>query len=252
MSIQRPLASSFGPAPNKKKILNVAHSGIKTKLNTGANVNNTKEKPSRRNELFKRITRTTLAALLRATAEPEESIYELSASDMLSVTTVDNEEERKIKEHIGSTDCLVLDVRDPAEFELCHIEGALCCPLSYLKQDKLPSPVVLMKNKPGKLVVLYGTDEACKSGHEAAVAMAERHWENVFLLTNGIKGFGSKFPAALFGDPPAAWGISRVSESSGRLSPRAVLMQAEHGSPQKSYGSSMSSVRSPKSIRSPQ
>lgn len=104
-------------------------------------------------------------------------------------------------------DCpyLLLDVRDPEEFEACHLIGAKNFPVAMLSRTMncFRKDILEYKNKPGKIIVLYDEDE-----HVAVMAgttMAQRDFDNIFILSGGLKVLATKIPEGMTtGSWPAA------------------------------------------------
>ncbi|XP_033888381.1 centrosomal protein of 41 kDa-like [Acipenser ruthenus] len=97
------------------------------------------------------------------------------------------------------TDCpyLLLDVRDKDEYEQCHIIGAYNYPIATLSRTMNPytKEVLEYKNASGKIIILYDEDERVAS--QAATTMCERGFENLFMLSGGLKVIAQKFPEGL-------------------------------------------------------
>lgn len=238
-SKRRPLGSSFGAAKDLKKASPKQFSGVKSKLRTGSHAGNLKPKVDRSREPFRRIGRNTLAKYVKASQDNEESIYdERAQSDMLSITTINDSAEMDLRQRIEETEYILLDCRDEEAFEECHIEGAQNLPMVHIKRDHFPKEIYAFKNAKDKILVVYAEDGSDRRGVESAFLMFQKNFENVFLLTGGIKGFCEKYWGLVFGEQiPQRWGIklpSHVEASSpmarGDDSPRAVLArQASSG-----------------------
>lgn len=72
-------------------------------------------------------------------------------------------------EQLGLTadsEFLLLDLRDPEEFDLFHIKEALSYPAPNIMRDKITPELFRFKNIPGKLIIIYHFDE--KPGCETA------------------------------------------------------------------------------------
>lgn len=222
-------ANSLGKAPKNPK-----YDGVRGKLKTGSTAKNVKPKIDSTYDLFKRIGRTTLSDLLAMHSSNQESVYDLNPSDVLSVTTVADDDERKLRDNLVDTDFLLLDVREKEEYDDCHIEGARNFPAINLRRDQYPPIVYSFKSKPNTIVILYVDDDS-KHGIEAATLMTEKGFDNIYLLTGGMKSFGKKFPNWLQGLPPPEWkikqaplGLSPTSPyGTGRLSPRTSLKKSK-------------------------
>ncbi|XP_073437078.1 centrosomal protein of 41 kDa [Dendrobates tinctorius] len=96
-------------------------------------------------------------------------------------------------------DCpfLLLDVRVEDCYDQCHIIGAYSYPTAMLSRTMNPfTPEILSyKNAHGKIIILYDEDERIAS--QTATTMCERGFENVFMLSGGLKVISQKFPDGL-------------------------------------------------------
>ncbi|CAH6778405.1 Cep41 [Phodopus roborovskii] len=104
-------------------------------------------------------------------------------------------------------DCpfLLLDVRDRDSYQQCHIVGAYSYPIATLSRTMNPysNDILEYKNAHGKIIVLYDEDERLAS--QAATTMCERGFENLFMLSGGLKVLAQKFPEGLVtGSLPAS------------------------------------------------
>jgi rhodanese-related sulfurtransferase len=77
---------------------------------------------------------------------------------------------------INREDALMIDVRDPGEYEAGHILGARNVPLSRLDSHELKRKV--------KTLILYA--EAGDQASQAAAALRKQGFEKVLLLNGGI------------------------------------------------------------------
>ncbi|XP_029909004.1 centrosomal protein of 41 kDa isoform X2 [Myripristis murdjan] len=96
-------------------------------------------------------------------------------------------------------DCpyLLLDVRDREEYDCCHIISAYSYPITTLHRAINPytREVLDYRNAPEKIIILYDEDE--RRASEAATAMCQRGFENLFMLSGGLKLIGQTFPEGL-------------------------------------------------------
>ncbi|NWW37276.1 CEP41 protein, partial [Panurus biarmicus] len=96
-------------------------------------------------------------------------------------------------------DCpfLLLDVRDRDAYEQCHIVGAYSYPIATLSRTMNPytSNILEYKNAHGKIIIVYDNDERLAS--QAATTMCERGFENLFMLSGGLKVLAQKIPEGL-------------------------------------------------------
>ncbi|XP_044048742.1 centrosomal protein of 41 kDa isoform X2 [Siniperca chuatsi] len=99
-------------------------------------------------------------------------------------------------------DCpyLLLDVRDRDQYGRCHIISAHSFPIAMLSRTMNPytKEVLEYKNAAGKIIIVYDEDERIAS--QAATTMCERGFENLFMLSGGLKGKKSSVPQ----QPPQA------------------------------------------------
>ncbi|KAJ8245428.1 hypothetical protein GJAV_G00270620 [Gymnothorax javanicus] len=102
-------------------------------------------------------------------------------------------------EELPYPDCpyLLLDVRDRDCYEQCHIIGAYSFPITTLSRTMNPytKEVLEYKNAAGKIIIVYDEDERMAS--QAATTMCERGFENLFMLSGGLKVIAQKFPEGL-------------------------------------------------------
>ncbi|XP_059392966.1 centrosomal protein of 41 kDa [Carassius carassius] len=96
-------------------------------------------------------------------------------------------------------DCpyLLLDVRDREQYDQCHITSAYSYPIATLSRTMNPytKEVLDYKNASGKIIILYDEDERIAS--QAATTMCERGFENLFMLSGGLKVVAQKFPEGM-------------------------------------------------------
>ncbi len=57
------------------------------------------------------------------------------------------------------TKFLLLDMREPEEYMMCHVKEALNYPAPNIGRDKLIPELFRFKNSPDKLIVIYMSDE---------------------------------------------------------------------------------------------
>ena len=95
------------------------------------------------------------------------------ATDMLGITAL--------------TTFLLLDLREPEEYNLWRIKESVNYPAPNIGRDKMIPELYHFKNKPDKLIILYMGDE--RSGTKAAMLFAEKGFDNTYLLSGGIEQF---------------------------------------------------------------
>ncbi|XP_068459190.1 centrosomal protein of 41 kDa isoform X2 [Clinocottus analis] len=131
-------------------------------------------------------------------------------------------------------DCpyLLLDVRDRDQYDCCHIISAHSFPIATLSRTMNPytKDVLEYKNTAGKIIIMYDEDE--RVAGQAATVMCERGFENLFLLSGGLKVVAQRFPEGLTtGSIPTACRSSptakRPKKSSAPPPPTQPALAAE-------------------------
>ncbi|VDD80909.1 unnamed protein product [Mesocestoides corti] len=98
---------------------------------------------------------------------------------------------------------LLLDVREKDEFDQCHIIQALSYPHTMLSRCMSfeTREMLAYRNKPGHIIICYDEDE--RLAPRVATILTERGYENVFVLSGGLKVAWKLFPKGLIlGDAP--------------------------------------------------
>ncbi|XP_061175977.1 centrosomal protein of 41 kDa-like isoform X2 [Saccostrea echinata] len=97
---------------------------------------------------------------------------------------------------------LLLDIRDSDAFEECHIITAKNYPKSMLSRatNYESKDMLAFKNQPGKIIVIYDEDE--RLAHEAATTLVQRGYDNLFLLSGGMRIAYRYFPEGLMTGTP--------------------------------------------------
>ncbi|NXX83073.1 CEP41 protein, partial [Urocolius indicus] len=128
-------------------------------------------------------------------------------------------------------DCpfLLLDVRDRDAYDQCHIVGAYSYPIATLSRTMNPytNNILEYKNARGKIIILYDNDERLAS--QAATTMCERGFENLFMLSGGLKVLAQKIPEGLItGSFPVCCQVTAPPGSARRkASPQVLPTRAE-------------------------
>ncbi|NXH09543.1 CEP41 protein, partial [Bucco capensis] len=129
-------------------------------------------------------------------------------------------------------DCpfLLLDVRDRDAYDQCHIIGAYSYPIATLSRTMNPytNNILEYKNAHGKIIILYDNDERLAS--QAATTMCERGFENMFMLSGGLKVLAQKIPEGLItGSLPVSCQVAPPPGSARRkASPKVPPSPAEN------------------------
>ncbi|XP_036376156.1 centrosomal protein of 41 kDa-like [Megalops cyprinoides] len=118
-------------------------------------------------------------------------------------------------------DCpyLLLDVRNRDDYDQCHIISAYSYPVATLSRTMNPytKEVLDYKNAPGKIIILYDEDERIAS--QAATTMCERGFENLFMLSGGLKVVAQKIPEGLTTGSIPAHCLPSPTPTGGRKRP---------------------------------
>nr|CAB3267296.1 centrosomal protein of 41 kDa [Phallusia mammillata] len=97
------------------------------------------------------------------------------------------------------TDCpyLLLDVRDSDDFNACHIVGAKNFPIAMLSRtmNNFSREILDYKNSPGRIIILYDEDERLST--VCATTMVERGFDNIFILSGGLKILAQNIPEGI-------------------------------------------------------
>lgn len=181
---------------------NEKYSGVKATLNTGMTIDKVKfvtakEYAQRRDEIFYRITKLQLHALLN---EYEREEYETirdsgRADDTVKIVTYTED-----SQPIYDKPYLILDVRESHEFNNYHIQQARSYPYTMLRRDQMHPEIYSFKNKPESLIIICCSNEIIS--RDTAKILVDRGVDNIFLLTGGINEFAYDFPEFIEGIPP--------------------------------------------------
>jgi len=92
---------------------------------------------------------------------------------------------------------LLVDVRDKESFSECHIITAQSYPATNFSRTMNPfsHEMLQFKNCEGKIIILYDVDELIAT--ECATTMCQRGFENVFILSGGLRVIAQKLPRGL-------------------------------------------------------
>ncbi len=99
--------------------------------------------------------------------------------------------------NLSEIDYIILDLRDEIEYANCHIKEAISFPGVMISRDKFLPEMIMMKNKEGKMIILYHSDE--RNGIPYANLLFQKGYDNVFFLSGGIEEFMKKYPEYLEG-----------------------------------------------------
>ncbi len=88
----------------------------------------------------------------------------------------------EVSDMVARDECVIIDVREPFEYEAGHIEGSILAPMYDIFND-----ISIVKKYEGKKIVLV-----CSSGHRSYYTgkfLEENGIENVYNLYNGLYGW---------------------------------------------------------------
>ncbi|CAL1539048.1 unnamed protein product [Lymnaea stagnalis] len=93
---------------------------------------------------------------------------------------------------------LLLDVREKDAYDECHIITAKSYPTAMLARsvNYETKEMLQFKNQTGKIILLYDEDE--RLSHRAATTLVQRGYDNLFMLSGGMKVAYKLFPEGLF------------------------------------------------------
>ncbi|XP_052285777.1 centrosomal protein of 41 kDa A-like isoform X2 [Dreissena polymorpha] len=100
---------------------------------------------------------------------------------------------------------LLLDIRDKDSFDQCHIITAKNYPSAMLSRacNYETKDMLAFRNQPGKIIIVY--DETEQLAPNCVSTLVQRGYDNIFLLSGGMKVAYKIFPEGLFtGHPPVA------------------------------------------------
>ena len=174
----------------------------------------------RKREMFKRVKGSKIIKLIKvAQANQTESIYNLgnepnpnifdeqkddsqsvasqqtAKSNITNVTAVTYATE--MLGNLSEIDYLILDLREDCDYERIHIRDALNFPAVNISRDKFTHQMIMMKNKPGKMIIMYHNDE--RNGIPYANNFFQKGHDNVYFSSGGIQEFAKNYPDYLGG-----------------------------------------------------
>lgn len=168
----------------------------------------------RKNELFKRVKSSTIVKLLNQNPQTE-SIYNMvgetdqqknedneGKSVVSSMTAKSNMTHQtnvtavtyatEMLGNLADIDFIIFDLRDIENYNEYHIRDAFSYPGCMITRDKFLPQMISMKNKDGKMIILYCQDE--RTGTPYAGLLFEKGYDNIYFLSGGIEEFAMHFP----------------------------------------------------------
>mmetsp|Transcript_64115 Transcript_64115/g.119207 ORF Transcript_64115/g.119207 Transcript_64115/m.119207 type:complete len:253 (-) Transcript_64115:155-913(-) len=247
------MKSAFGTL-DKKVPSNPKYAGVSSKLDTGASANkqpvvSTSSAARRRDEIFKRIRAATLVRMIQETDVPE-SVYNMGSpnkaeGDGVSVSAMSSKPfqanpPKSVAASVASVgsvgsvisvietdttvdearDLVLVDLRDPAEYERCHIPLAMSYPACYINRDQFPPELHRCKRDSSKRLVVYHANDEATSG--VATLLVQKGWDQVHALSGGFEEMVQSYPEVLEGDVPDRPHTGATTRSSGTTASRAA------------------------------
>jgi len=167
---------------------------------------NTDRPQTQDSQMSTETTRSTLQSVIRGVGEMD--VYNNTNQNRFSTTPKTSRSEQ-IDLEFNERPYLLVDLRDKDEFKTNHIISAHHYPAAMLSRcsNNESKELLIYKNQKGKIIILYDEDERIAS--PAATIMVERGYNNIFLLSGGIKYSVRKFPRGLLtGSCPLSWTLS--------------------------------------------
>lgn len=237
------MKSTFGNPTDKKVPESKKYAHIISSINTGASAKKVQCVSSntaarRRDEIFKRIRPATLVRMLQE-SEVHESIYALgdmslddrctTASMASQVRTSGVPSYASVHSVAGSIvsvidsdaatvdqsrNLVLLDLREPEEYDQCHLPLAVNYPAAKINRDQFVPELHQCKRDPTKLLVVYHMDEQATAG--VATLLVQKGWDSVHALNGGFEEIAQSYPEVLEGEVPTRpdTGPTRATRSS--------------------------------------
>ena len=228
ISDKRTIAQKYGDkgAQEKKLKENPKYKQISKIVDTGSTIKSNQFMSDqliskRKSEMFKRVKGSTIIKLIKtAQANQTESIYNLGSGE----PNLNNQEDQKednqsvasqqtaksnitnvtavtyatdMLGNLSDIDFIILDLREECDYERIHVKEAINFPAVNISRDKFTHQLIMMKNKPGKMIILYHNDE--RAGIPYANNFFQKGFDNVYFLSGGIEDFAKNYPDHLEG-----------------------------------------------------
>ncbi|KAK7067179.1 Centrosomal protein of 41 kDa [Halocaridina rubra] len=206
---------------DKRIKVNPRYAGVRSRTNTGFNTHRRQELEHeirkyykvRNDEVFRRIPLADLLQLMVAHAEDSRFVesyqYATEAeSNGTEVpikyrdeveTVVHKMTQFQIENKPKPPDCpyVIIDVRPCHEYQEAHLATAVCHPYSKMSRAVgwESQDMLMYKNHPEFIIVIY--DDCEDIAPEVAATLQHRGYENVFLLSGGLRLAKDKFGSPL-------------------------------------------------------
>ncbi|XP_075930555.1 centrosomal protein of 41 kDa [Petromyzon marinus] len=143
--------------------------------------------------------RSTLQSVISGLGEMDLTGTNGSAEKQQPLSPSRQQKRSEASEDQPYPDCpyLLMDLRDRDAYEQCHIIGAASYPSAMLSRsfNQYTKEMLEYKNVTGKIIIVYDEDERIAT--VAATTMCERGFENLYVLSGGLKVLAQKFPTGL-------------------------------------------------------
>lgn len=233
--------SSFPDILDKKIPKSTKYENVQSTIDTGASMPKymakmeaTGKLKDRKDELFKRVKVRMLANMLlremellpqgplsSLTSAPSTPIYPSTPptsgihTPTLMGTTLspsDSPSPPPVPFAPGQSSFLLLDVRDPEEYETARIKGAMSYPAAILSRaiNYFTADLYYYKNKENKMILIYDEDE--KIAVQAGNIFYQKGIDNIFVLHGGLRQMYEEFPDLVVGVLPPKPGTASGSK----------------------------------------
>lgn len=225
------MKSSFGNATDKKVPESKKYSHVESSIDTGATSKRQVPVSSavcarRRDEIFKRIKPATLVGMLKENAVNESvfamgdgadrggsasSVVASKAAPAASVTAASIASVHSVAGSVlsvvesdatvdQSRDLVLLDLREPSDFDQCRLPLAINYPATKINRDQFSPELHRCKRDTSKILVVYHTDDQSTAG--VATLLVQKGWETVHALSGGFDEMRNNYPEELDGEVP--------------------------------------------------
>ncbi|CAF0754864.1 unnamed protein product [Adineta ricciae] len=171
---------------------------------------NTDRPETQDSQMSAETTRSTLQTVIRGVGEMDIYRDYMNRNSTIPVTPKTANSDN-LELDFDERPYLIVDLRDIDEFNTNHIVSAHHYPAAMLSRcsNNESKELLIYKNKKGKIIVLYDEDE--QIAPRAATIMSERGYNNIFLLSGGLKYAVRKYPCGLItGRCPLSWTLSET------------------------------------------
>jgi centrosomal protein CEP41 len=233
---------------NKRIATNAKYDGVHSNVDTGSTVASVARDQQYdvsvkqgAHEKFKRMRPTALANFIEARIRHQAELE--SPDDMMQDFVIAPAKPPK--------NLLLLDVRDPDDYNACHIHGALSYPSRMINRssNEFSADILFYKNRDNHLIVIYDLEEEIAVGQKMGNIWFEKGFDNVVIVSSGLREFVQTHAQLVSGVPPVP--ILKRNPAPRRAGPRVGGSQAGDSQSNASQaGVSMASSHKPKSLAS--